>query len=168
MSMIQVRPSFQVPLDWDGHESARRLQAAFRLGPLCDRGEALGKVAEVSVPQGEERLWSPHLSLVIDDSAEDETLLRGRFAPRPAVWTGVMLIYFSGFFLILCGLFWAYAQWAMQQQPWALVSFPVGLCLLLAVYLISFAGQRLSSHQMDELHALTDRAIELMRDLPSA
>ncbi len=172
MNAIEIRPSFQVDLPWEPAEASRRLQAVFRTSPFADRGDALGSVAEISVPAGQERLWSPHLSLVIDRAAEDHTggqttpgegsLLRGRFAPRPSVWTAVMMIYFSGGFLAFCGLVWGYAQWMMKSTPWALASIPLGLSFFAAVYLVSKIGQSLSSDQMSELRELFDDALEQM------
>jgi len=163
MSSMKLRPTFEIPLDWNQAEAMERLREAFRQPPLAGRVTSMGTVADFRVPHDQQRLWSPHLSIQVEDRETGSGLLHGRFSPRPEIWTGVMLFYVSVLFLMLCGMTWAYAQVAMGGAPWALLSVPAGLGLIAGIHFMSLVGQRLSSDQMVELRSLLDLALERAR-----
>lgn len=71
-----------------------------------------------------------------------------------------MLVYVSVLFLIVCGLAYAYAQWAMGRPLWALVSLPIGVGVIVAIHTASLVGQRLSADQIRELMSLLEIALE--------
>jgi hypothetical protein len=62
-------------------------------------------------------------------------------------------------FSLLVGVTWGYAQWAMDQAPWALLSLPLGIVLAGALYLVSLTGQRLGADQIEHLE---DALVELI------
>lgn len=160
MVNLQLRPTLEVTLPWGAEEAMQRLRAAFKRPPLAGRVSTAGTVADFHVPSDERRLWSPHLSVQVENAQAGGSLLRARFSPRPEVWTAVMLFYLSVIFLTGCGLAYAYAQWAMDRRPWALSSLPVGVVLVAGIHVVSLVGQRLSSDQMVELRDLLAEAIE--------
>ena len=87
--------------------------------------------------------------------------MRGRFAPHPQVWTLYMFLAIGLGFGLLVGITWGYAQWAMGEPPWALLSLPLGLVLGSGLYLVSLIGQRLGGKQIEHLEsALTELVAE--------
>ena len=159
MASFELRPTFKIPLAWGAEEAMNRIRRGLRDPPLAGRVASLGRVADFRIPDDQQRLWSPHLSIQVEDG-EQGGLLHGRFSPRPEIWTGIMLVYVSVVFLILCGLAYAYAQWVMEQPLWALVSLPIGVGVIVAIHTASLIGQRLSSDQIRELMSLLEIALE--------
>jgi hypothetical protein len=120
--------------------------------PHCT-GVSVGRHAELFVPEGERRVWSPWLSVTAEEAREAGSLVRGRFAPHPHVWTLYMFLAFGLGFALLVGVTWGYAQWAMGETPWALLSLPLGLVLGSGLYLVSLIGQRLGAEQIEHLES---------------
>lgn len=159
MASLELRPSFEIPLAWGADEAMQRIRRGLCDPPLAGRVASLGRVAEFRIPGEQQRLWSPHLSIQIED-ADQGGLLHGRFSPRPEIWTGIMLVYVSVVFLIVCGLAYAYAQWVMERPLWALTSLPIGVGVIVAIHTASLIGQRLSADQIRELMSLLEIALE--------
>ena len=160
MATLELRPRFDIRLPWDADEAMRRIRESIARPPLAGRAASLGLVADFRIPPQRRRLWSPHLSIEVEPHDEG-ALLRGRFSPRPEIWTGIMLVYFSVVFLMVCGGAFAYAQWAMGQTAWGLASLPLGATVIAAIHAASLVGQRWSEDQMRELRDLLDQALEL-------
>ena len=93
------------------------------------------------------------------DSRVDGSLLKGRFAPHPNVWTLYLFLAFGLGFALLVGTTWGYAQWATDRTPWALASVPVVLVFGLLLYVSSQVGQRLGAEQMDHLRDALDELV---------
>jgi hypothetical protein len=152
----QVRPTFELELTDEPDEVTRRLRRRLADCPRCT-GTSVGRHAELFVPEAERRVWSPWLSVTTETAADGGSIVRGRFAPHPHVWTLYMFLAFGLGFGLLVGAAWGYAQWAMGEAPWALVSLPLGLLLAGGLYLVSLTGQRLGAGQIDHLaDALTE------------
>ena len=158
MSAPRVRPRFEVEIDLDADSIMERLRQRLPECPHCT-GVSVGRHAELFVPESEQRLWSPWLSLTADDRVVG-SLLRGRFSPHPNVWTFYLFLAFGIGFALLVGTTWGYAQWATERTPWALASVPVVLVLGALLYLASQVGQRLVISQMEHSH---DALEELIR-----
>jgi hypothetical protein len=120
--------------------------------PNCT-GVSVGRHAELFVPEDQQRVWSPWLSVTAEEASSGGARVRGRFAPHPHVWTLYMFLSFALGFALLVGITWGYAQWAMGQTPWALVSLPLGIVLGGALYLVSLTGQRLGHDQIEHLES---------------
>jgi hypothetical protein len=133
--------------------------------PTCPHctGVSVGRHAELFVPETERSTWSPWLS-VTAEATETGTRVRGRFAPHPHVWTLYMFCVFALGFALFVGLSLGYAQYSLGLRPWALMAIPICGALGAALYMASLIGQRLSAHQMEDLHAALD---ELLSDLPT-
>lgn len=150
MTAPRIRPRFELELADDPDSVMARLRQRLAACPRCT-GVSVGRHAELFVPEAEQRVWSPWLSVTIDEAPDGSSRLRGRFAPHPHVWTLYMFLAFALGFALLVGVTWGYAQWAMDQRPWALLSLPLGLVLGVALYLVSLTGQRLGHEQIERL-----------------
>ncbi len=158
----RMRPTFTRALPWPRDEAVARLRASLADDPeLVGRWQGKGRWAEIHVPGGERRLWSPHLSIRLDED-EDGAALFGRFAPHPEVWTFFMFLYFGIVFLVVLGGILGYVQHVSGEASWGLWAVWVGVPALLLIHLASWVGQGLGQDQMAglarDLQRVVDRA----------
>ena len=158
MTAPRVRPRFELELADDPDRVMEKLRERLPECPRCT-GVSVGRHAELFVPEEEQRVWSPWLSVTAEEAETGGAVVRGRFAPHPHVWTLYMFLAIGLGFSLLVGVTWGYAQWAMDQTPWALLSLPAGVIIGGALYLVSLAGQRLGSDQIEHLE---DALVELI------
>jgi hypothetical protein len=157
MTTRRVRPRFEIETELEADALMERVRDRLPNCPHCT-GVSVGRHAELFVPAAKRRLWSPWLSVTADERVGG-SLLRGRFAPHPNVWTLYLFLAFGLGFALLVGTTWGYAQWATESTPWALVSVPLVLILGAALYFASQIGQKLGGEQMDELRSALDELI---------
>lgn len=158
MTAPRVRPRFELELADDPDRVMEKLRAKLPECPRCT-GVSVGRHAELFVPEEEQKVWSPWLSVTAEPASDGGARVRGRFAPHPHVWTLYMFLSFALGFSLLVGVTWGYAQWAMEETPWALLSLPLGVVLGGALYLVSLTGQRLGADQIEHLE---DALVELI------
>ena len=158
MSAPSVRPRFEIEVDLEADALMERVRERLPQCPHCT-GVSVGRHAELFVPEDERRIWSPWLSVTADPLG-GRSLLKGRFAPHPNVWTLYLFIAFGLGFALLVGTTWGYAQWATERTPWALASVPVIVILGLLLYGASQIGQRLGADQMDHLRDALDELVQ--------
>lgn len=154
MEAPRLRPTFRVPLEYPRDVAVERIRARLvAREELQGRWRGKGRWAEIHVPEAERKLWSPYLSLTIDDAA-DVSELSGRFAPHPEVWTFFMFVYVGVAFLVLFGGTLGYVQWASDEPAWGLWAVWIGVPVLGLLHLASAVGQRLGQEQMRDLQVL--------------
>jgi hypothetical protein len=158
MTAPRVRPRFELELADDPDRVMEKLREKLPRCPNCT-GVSVGLHAELFVPVDQQRVWSPWLSVTAEPAPTGGARVRGRFAPHPHVWTLYMFLSFALGFALLVGVTWGYAQWAMDQTPWALLSLPLGIVLGGALYLVSLTGQKLGRDQIEHLE---DALVELI------
>ena len=158
MTAPRVRPRFELELADDPDRVMEKLRAKLPECPNCT-GVSVGRHAELFVPEDQQRVWSPWLSVTAEETSDGSARVRGRFAPHPHVWTLYMFLSFALGFGLLVGVTWGYAQWAMDETPWALLSLPLGVVLGGTLYLVSLTGQRLGHDQIEHLE---DALVELI------
>jgi len=94
MTTPRVRPRFELELPDDPDAVMVRLRGRLSECPNCT-GVSVGRHAELFVPQSERRVWSPWLSVTAEAARDGGSLVRGRFAPQPQVWTLYMFLAFG-------------------------------------------------------------------------
>ena len=171
MRSLKMRPAFTIPLPVPADEAMDRVRVELQAeSPLCG-AVSTGRCAELLVDRSQRRLWSPHLSIQVEE-AEEGSLLRGRFSPRPEVWTLMMFLYFTILSLAFFGAMLGCAQWMIAQTPWGLLAVPVGLALTVMLHVASLIGQHLGAQQIHDLQmrieAVLQRAfgIDAKRNVP--
>jgi len=154
-----LRPTFTVPLALSREHAIEALRAAFvAREELSGRWRGKGRWAELYVPDNERRLWSPYLSVRVDEEDEGCSLF-ARFAPHPAVWTFFMFLYGGIATLVVFGATFGYVQWASGTPAWALWSIWIGVPALLLLHGVSWMGKRLGRFQMIRLKAELEEAL---------
>lgn len=155
----RMRPTFTVRLPLPAEESIERIRSQIAESDSRVRALSAGKCADFCIDEDERRLWSPHLSVQIQES-DGGSLLRGRFSPSPEIWTFVMFVYFLMVFVILFGISYGYVQWAISESPWGFFAVPLGLFVIVLLHTVSLVGQRLSADQSQQLRARLEEILE--------
>jgi hypothetical protein len=177
---LALRPSWAVDLPCASREVVARLAADLGDGRLTfKRSRIPGGGVEhaerdddhflLSVPAGEQRVWSPWLA--IDVSARDGGAhVFARFGPHPSVWTGFAFGYLTLTVGLVVALVVAASGAAVKggDQTWALW-LAAGLALAGAgLWGLSQLGQRLGAAQMESLRSAFDRALSDCRAAAAA
>ena len=151
-----LRPTFSIELAVPRDEAIDAIRERFAETPeMAGRWRGKGNWAELHLPQSEHRIWSPYLSIRVDERGEASSIF-GRFAPEPEVWTFFMFLYFLVAFITLFGSTLGYVQWASDEPAWGLWALWIGLPSLLAIHVASAVGARLGQDQMRRLRKELD------------
>ena len=151
MSAPPMRPVFAVEVALPPDELMSRIRQRLSDPSSRCRGGTVDNHAELFVSEDEAHFWSPWLSISVEASESGGSLVRGRFGPRPHVWTGFMFAYFSLGTATVFGAIWGLSQWSLGMAPDLLWSVPAGLLACALVYVASLVGQRMGADQMREL-----------------
>ena len=155
----RLRPQFKLHLDLPREEAIQVLRAQLADSRSRDCWKGKGRWCEIHLPETEQRLWSPHLSLRLDHESQGSSIF-GRFAPKPEVWTFFMFLYVLVAFLILFGGTFGYVQWASGEPAWGLWAVWLGIPFLGLIHLAAYLGQRLGQSQMEDLKSRLDEVLE--------
>ena len=154
----RMRPKFSIELPVPADEARLRLREGLDTPELRASTMAAGRTADFMVDRPERRVWSPRLTIRIDDSPDGSTM-RCRFSPRPDVWTGFMFVYFLVVFLIVFGATLGYVQQVSNETAWGYWAVPSGLLIIACIHGASYVGQRLAVTQMHELRGRLDQVL---------
>ena len=154
----RMRPKFYIELPVGADEAIVQLREGLDSPELHGVSMVAGRHAELLVDRAERRLWSPRLTVRLDDSPAG-SVLRCRFSPRPDVWTGFMFVYFLLVFLVVFGATLGYVQQVSNETAWGFWAIPIGLTLIACIHLASYVGQRLAAAQMRELKERLDSVL---------
>ncbi len=159
MPIIQLRPTFEIPITGDRQAAIDKLQAEFARGSERRNFIMHGEYGELHLPACEYRLWSPHLAFYVSQR-EGRGLIYGRFAPRLEVWTFVWVIYLAMSFTAFFGLTLAYSQWMLGQSGWGLPIAASAIAVIAVLYVVASIGQQWSA---DQMQALRDRLDSILQ-----
>lgn len=154
-----MRPRFEVALSPAEGGVLHELRGALAAPTPPCLGIVEGRHAELRVLLADEHVFSPVLSLTLEQRPEG-TVLKGRFSPHPNVWTCFMAIYGLLLMTATGGAMYGISQWMIQQTPWALLVVPAALLAFGLVFGASFIGQGLGAEQMYVLRRIVDEALE--------
>lgn len=161
MHSSPLRPQFQVTLACPSTEVLRRLCDRLEAGPQNLRRtrtpggggretERERDVFVLTVPESEQRFWSPWLTVEVTPRGTGSHLL-ARFAPHPAVWTGFAFFYLTLSVAFVFCLAFAAALVTTGARPWSLWISAGSLVLMVAMWGASRLGQHLARDQMEVL-----------------
>lgn len=146
-----LRPTFTIPLAGPREGAVASIRERLAAAPeLAGRWRGKGRWAEVYLPETERRIWSPYLSVRLDEEGAGCTLF-GRFSPHPEVWTFFMFLYVLVAFIVLFGATLGYVQWASGERAWGLWAVWIGVPVLGLIHGASAMGVKLAQAQMRRL-----------------
>lgn len=154
----RMRPTFEIPMKADGSRTMARMKDRLDRGSRRVQGQVLKDHAYLQSPSAAQTLLSPHLNLELVRRG-DHTVLRGRFSPRPNVWTGFMAIYGVLACTGIGGLMLGWAQTTVDEYPWGFWLAPASLALIAFVYGAAVIGQGLTQDEMYELRHFVDHMV---------
>ena len=154
----RLRPKFDIELSVPADEAAVRLHEGLDTAELRGNSMAAGRHADLTVNRSERKVWSPRLTVRIEDAPAGSTL-RCRFSPRPDVWTGFMFLYFVMVFVVVFGATLGYVQQLSDEAAWGYWGIPIGILIIALIHLAGYVGQRLAAGQMRELRGRLDSIV---------
>ena len=154
----RMRPTFEIPMKADGSRTMARIRARLDRGSRRVCGQVLGTHAYVQTPPETQSLLSPHLNLELIER-DGRTVLRGRFSPRPDVWTGFMALYGTLACTGFAGLMLGWAQTTVEEYPWGFWLAPGAVALIAFVYGAAVIGQGLTQDEMYLLRNFVDHMV---------
>jgi hypothetical protein len=153
-----LRPSRRVHLALSREEAVESVREILRTTASAECWQGKGRWCEIHLPEDEQRVWTPYLSIRADHEAEGSSLF-ARFAPRSEVWTLFVFLYSAIAFFVLFGAIFGYVQWASGEPAWGLWAVWLGVPALLGMHLASYVGQRLARAQTEELQRRFDAVL---------
>jgi hypothetical protein len=154
----RMRPTFEIPMKADGSRTMARIRARLERGSRRVCGQVRGDHAYVQTPPETQSLLSPHLNLELLER-DGRTVLRGRFSPRPNVWTGFMAVYGTLACAGFAGLMLGWAQTTVDEYAWGFWLVPGSLALIAFVYGAAVIGQGLTQDEMYVLRNFVDHMV---------
>lgn len=161
MQTSPLRPQFEVTLARPSQEVLRRLCDRLDAGPQNLRRtrtpggggretERERDVFVLTVPETEQRFWSPWLTVEVTPQGPGSRL-SARFAPHPTVWTGFAFFYLTLSVIFIFSLAFAAALVTTGARPWSLGISAAALVLMAGMWGASQLGQHLARDQMEVL-----------------
>lgn len=155
---FSVRPYFSVHLPERIDVIAQKISNAIKRDGASCKGWVDTEYASLYLPETQQHFWSPHLALTFDEHEEGSTL-RGRYGPKPTVWTMFIFFYaIIGFALLIITII-GLSNMSLNQPASILWWIPVLLVLFLSLYLVAYFGQKLGHDQMATLHEFLEDAL---------
>ncbi len=157
---FEIRPSFEKTISLSPDEFVAKLCAEFKRNDRRCQGMATQNHVVLSLPPEKQHFWSPQLTLELEERDEGGTLVRGRYGPKPAVWTlfmfGYGLIGFAWMVLLILGM----SEWMLDGATGKIWLSVLLLGLGVLLYLAAQAGKALSRDDMRELDDFIREALK--------
>ncbi len=154
----RMRPTFEIAMKNDGTRTMARIKHRLERGSTRVCGQVVGCHAYLQTPPATQSLLSPHLNLELRPGPHG-VILRGRFSPRPNVWTGFVAVYAILALVALGGLMFGWAETTVGEYPWGFWAVPGSLALMAFVYGASVIGQGLTQDEMYVLRNFVDHMV---------
>lgn len=169
----EMRPTFRWASPLPPTDALDRLARLLAEQGESFEGRRAGNHLMVTVPAGERHFWSPWAHVEVLDPGDPAAaehghptptvgcVVRGRFSPNPAIWTGYMLAYLALATLIVFAAVFGYAQFAIERPPSALLVIPACLAIAGGMWVASLVGQRLAREQIEALRGAIAGVLDL-------
>ena len=138
---FRVRPRFKIHTSLSVESLVEKIQTALKSEEAQCQGTVHELGGTISVPSEQQHYWSPQLSLSFEET-ESDTILRGLYGPRPAVW-GMFVFFYSviGIGIMIIATI-GFSQLALGKSSELLWAVPVLILILLSLYLVSYSGSK--------------------------
>lgn len=160
MKTLILGPTFTIDTPHPPDTIADRLGAWIH-DPACPfAGERSGLHLQLAIKRPARHRWSPWLTIEVrphEDQPGSDVF--GRFNPSPGIWTAYMLGSLALFTIAFVALMWGCAELVMRKPPHALWVIPACFAVLIVMWLISAAGQRLAADEMARMRDAVERAV---------
>lgn len=158
MDRPRQRPRLELLVPLPPDEVSERLRTGLVTCECPCVGSVTRRHAWIHIRDEDRHFWSPTLDLGLEE-ADGGTLLRGRFAPHPSVWTFFIFVYGLIGVLSFAASMYGVAQLTLDRTPWGLLAALGGVALIGFVYGAAFIGQGLGHEQIVEIRLFLDRTL---------
>ena len=157
-NQLRLRPRFKKKVDFALDDVKERIKSAIKENAELCKGKIVDNHVILKIPSAQQHYWSPQLTLELQQENE-ETIIRGLFGPKPAVWTMFVFFYSAIGFLTLMGFIFGLSQMMLKMNPYGLWSVPIGGAILIGLFIMSKIGQGFSQDQMHQLNKIVTEAL---------
>ncbi len=157
---LRIRPRFKEVVELPSEQIKVLIKEHLKNNPDVCKGEIVDHHVILKIPKKDQHYWSPQLGLELENT-ENGTLIRGLFGPKPGVWTMFVFFYSAIGFLTLLGLLFGISQMMLDMDAYGLWFVPVGLLLLIGLFIMSKVGQSMGKQQMHQLRDFLAKAVGL-------
>ena len=159
IEFTRVRPRIRVHSDYSPDEIIQRISSFLEQEECNCDGKYMKDFATIMIPEEEQHLWSPQLTLTIE-KMEIGSLVRGLYGPKPSLWTLFFFFYvaigFAALIIAMIGL----SFWSLDKPTTILWLVPALGLVFLSLYLVAYSGQKLGHKQMYRLHRFIEKVVD--------
>lgn len=160
MSSFRIRPRFKKECALPVRELEQKFVEIIKNNDDNLVGTVSKNFITIKVPQEDNHYWSPRLTIMLDESEDGKTTMRGLYGPNPNVWSFFAYSYgaigLSIFFITLFGL----SMYSIGEGGWLLWwNIPL-VAVGITLYIIAQFGQKIGAEQMFRLHHFFENAIK--------
>lgn len=153
----RIRPRFKVETHLTPQEVINKIKAALQADDAVCEGNATIGFATLIIPEKDRHYWSPQLTVTVEATEGGiGSIVRGMYAPAPAVWTMFVFFYVGIGLAIIALTMVGLSYYSLDQPSTILWWVPVLAAVFLTLYLVSFFGQKLGRQQMGTLHGFVE------------
>jgi len=158
---VGLRPRFRIELDQSPEEIYLSIASGLKEDSCPVLGHAIPGYASMKLPAEERQMWSPILTLTIEENETGGSLIRGTYSPAPGIWTLFMFLYVILGFSLFIILMWQFSNYSLGQPMSELWWGAIVLFAMLALWIFARIGQRLSAHQMQVMQNVLEKSLKL-------
>ncbi|MFT5169113.1 MAG: hypothetical protein ACI8P3_004361 [Saprospiraceae bacterium] len=155
---FRVRPRFQIDTSCPLEELVEKIQNGLEKENAACNGRVNSMFGTLFIPQEDQHYWSPQLSLSFEKT-ETGTLMRGFYAPRPAVWTMFVFFYAIIGIAIIFILIFGMSYRSLGDSGAILWLIPVLVIIFLSLYAVAYTGQKMGHIQLVTLHRFLEECV---------
>ena len=143
----RVRPRFRISVSSNENEIVENINKGLSEQNAKCIGSTSSHFISPQIPIMDQHYWSPQLSITISTENE-ESILRGVYGPRPAVWTMFIFFYTVIGLALLVVTVIGLSTMTLDKGTSIFWWIPVLLFVFLSLYLVVYFGQKMGHNQM--------------------
>jgi hypothetical protein len=156
----RVRPRFRISVPSKENEIVENIKKGLSEQNAKCIGSTSAHFISLQIPTKEQHYWSPQLSITLSTENE-ESILRGVYGPRPAVWTMFVFFYAVIGLALLVVTVIGFSTMTLDKGTMIFWWIPVLIVVFLSLYLVAYFGQKMGHNQMITLQSFFEKTTGL-------
>jgi len=164
INKILLKPRFKVLVPKKQQEVLSHLESELKLKNNTFDYKIVSHHIVLDIKREANHFWSPQLHLEVESEADNSSVVRGLFGPKPQVWTFFMFVHFAVALIFLVFLVIAYSNYTLDKD----YSFALTICIIMPIlwiifYIFGQLGKKNGYSQMLELHDFLMESISSLK-----